>query len=111
MEYFYIAFPFFVIGLIEILKYNRWYSVVFLTFFSLLMVLFAGLRDGSIVGTDSPAYFRNYFYGYWDVEWGYKYLNILFSKILNLPYNTFLIFLNGISLFLLSRFIKNMSFF
>lgn len=90
----------------EIIKYNKWFSTLFLIFFSIVMILFVGLRDGCSVGTDSPAYCYNYLVGYWNVEFGYMFLNTLFSQVLNVNYTIFLLFINSLSLILIARFIK-----
>lgn len=105
MEYFFLAILFWIFTILEQMKYNRGVSKIFLGIFSIIMILFVGLRDGSIVGTDSPAYYTNYLYKYWDVEYGYKYLNMIFSEN-GIHYNIFLLFINGISIYNISKFIK-----
>lgn len=105
MEYFFLAILFWIFTILEQMKYNRGVSKIFLGIFSVIMILFVGLRDGSIVGTDSPAYYTAYLYKYWDVEYGYKYLNMIFSEN-DIHYNIFLLFINGISIYNISKFIK-----
>lgn len=90
---------------LDSIKYNKWFSQFFLIFFCVILILFAGLRDGTVVGTDSPAYYANYIYNFWETEPGYKYLNKFFSSN-DLPYNFFLLFLNTISLILMGKFFK-----
>lgn len=106
MIYLFLGAIFILFSFMEIIKYKKWFSTFFLTVFCVVLVLFAGLRDGSVVGTDSPQYFLNYKYNFWETEYGYKYLNLFFSNYLQLNYNIFLLFLNGISLFLIGKYIK-----
>jgi hypothetical protein len=106
MIYLFIGAIFILFSFMEIIKYEKWFSTLFLTVFCIVLVLFAGLRDGSVVGTDSPAYFLNYKYNFWETEYGYKYLNLFFSNYLQCNYNIFLLFLNSISLFLIGKYIK-----
>jgi len=96
---------------VEILKYNKWFSNLFLIFFSIIMILFVGLRDGCTVGTDSPAYCFNYIAGFWSTEFGYEFLNTFFSKVLHADYTVFLLFINSLSLILIAKFIKLNSYF
>ncbi|WP_164466984.1 EpsG family protein [Chryseobacterium taklimakanense] len=90
----------------EALKYNRWFSLASLNIISIILLLFAVLRDGSIVGTDSPAYFLNYKYDFWQTEPAYKFLNRFFSRTLAVQYNWFLLFLNSISLLLIAKYLR-----
>lgn len=83
------------IGLIE-KKNNRF----FLGILTLFLVLFASLRDR--VGTDWPAYADFYQYGVHNVEVGYAFINNLFSEI-GLPFYMFLIFINCISIGLITK--------
>ena len=69
------------------------------------MLLLVGLRDGRVVGLDSPAYYEFYLEQLPSVEVGYKYLNYFFSS-LGLNYNIFLLFINFIILFNISKFIR-----
>ncbi|WP_312194491.1 EpsG family protein [Sphingobacterium multivorum] len=112
MEYIVIGGFFCVLSFIEILKYNRFYSSIILLFFSVVMILFVSLRNGEVVGTDSPAYFFNYIYPFdFTVEYGYKYVAAFFSKVLNADYTIFLIFINTLSIFLISSALKRNSYF
>jgi hypothetical protein len=52
---------------------------------------FASLRDGTIVGTDSPAYYSNYVSPYWETNRGIDF-EFLFSQNLKANYNVFLLF-------------------
>ena len=76
------------------------YSLIFI---SISMVLFAALRDK--VGTDWDAYFEFYKNTTDRVEIGYSSINNLFS-FLNIPYNFFLFFINGLSVSLIFLFLK-----
>lgn len=105
--YYYVAFILILLSLFELIDKSALYKRIALVTGSLLMVLFAGLRYQ--VGTDWDAYFINYKLYYWDTEWGYKYLNLFFSKHLDAPFNVFLLFYNGVSLLLITKFIKNLS--
>ena len=90
---------------IEINAKNRnFFKIVFFVLL-FLMLLFVGLRDGRIVGMDSPAYYEFYLDQLPSVEVGYKYLNYFFSS-LGLNYNIFLLFINFIILFNISKFIR-----
>lgn len=112
MEYFLIGIFFLILSLIEVIRYNRFYSTVILYLFSIVLILFAGLRDGTIVGTDSPAYFRNYQYPLsYEVEYGYRYLAAFFSKTLDANYNLFLIVINALSIGLIAHSLKKNSYF
>ena len=112
MAYFFIGLLMFLFTSLEQLKYNKVFSRIFLGIFTFILILFAGLRDGSSVGTDSPAYFFNYKFPYdYNVEFGYKYLSILFSKVFEANYNVFLIFLNALSIYLISNSLKRNSYF
>ena len=59
MEYLFIGFILLFLSTLEIAKRNRYYSSFALVFCSTVMVLFVGLRNGTLVGTDSPAYYEN----------------------------------------------------
>lgn len=112
MEYITLGFFFLFLSSLEILKNSRIYSYLVLFFCSCIMVLFVGTRDGAIVGTDSPTYFYNYQYPTeFIAEFGYKYIAIFFSKVLNANYNIFLLFINGVSIFLISQSLKRNSVF
>ena len=112
MIYNIIACFFLILSLIEVIKYNKLYSYIIVGLFAVVMILFAGLRDGSSVGTDSRAYFFNYRYPFdYPVEYGYKYLAIFFSKMLDANYNLFLLVVNALSLSLITASIKKNSYF
>ena len=102
MAYFFISLLMFFFTSLEQLKYNKVFSRIFLGIFTFILILFVGLRDGTSVGTDSPAYYANYLYKFWDVEYGYKFLNEFFSTN-DINYNIFLILINTISLFNISK--------
>lgn len=105
MEYLFIGFILLFLSTLEIAKRNRFYSSFALVFCSIVMVLFVGLRNGTLVGTDSPAYYENYTHKLWTVEYGYRYLSWLFASN-DIHYNIFLIFINAVSLYNITRFIK-----
>ena len=98
---------------LEIISKNRnFFKIVFFVLL-FLMLLLVGLRDGRVVGMDSPAYYEFYLDQLPSVEIGYKYLNYFFSS-LGLNYNIFLIrpktlffknFLNGPFNFLMLIFL------
>lgn len=90
---------------LEIISKNRnFFKIVFFVLL-FLMLLLVGLRDGRVVGMDSPAYYEFYLDQLPSVEIGYKYLNYFFSS-LGLNYNIFLLFINFIILFNISKFIR-----
>lgn len=90
---------------LEIISKNRnFFKVVFFALL-LLMLLMVGLRDGKVVGMDSPAYYEFYLEKLPSVELGYKYLNYLFSS-LQINYNIFLLFINFFILYNISKFIR-----
>ena len=89
---------------IEAYGKSKKFSNYSLIFISISMVLFASLRDK--VGTDWDAYFEFYTDTTDRVEIGYSYINNLFS-FLNIPYNIFLFFINGLSVSLIFLFLKN----
>ncbi|MFX1667560.1 EpsG family protein [Riemerella anatipestifer] len=105
MAYIVIAIFLLLLNLMELLKYNKQFSRLLMFFGIAILLLFVGLRDGSIVGIDSPAYYANYLLKYWEVEYGYRYMNNLFSSN-GINYNIFLLVINAISLYNISRFIK-----
>lgn len=105
MIYLLFGFIFSIFSFLEIISKNRvFFKIIFFTFL-LLMLLLVGLRDGGIVGVDSPAYYEFYLDQLPSVEVGYKYLNYFFSS-LGLNYNIFLLFINFIILFNISKFIR-----
>jgi len=88
------------------LKSKR-FSYISLIYCSFFLILFAGLRDGA--GTDWQAYLD--FYNYkieGNVEFGYKFLNNIFSE-LSIPYNYYLLFINSISIGFIFYFLKKNS--
>lgn len=105
--YFILAFLLIFLSIFELIDKSPLYKKVALFIGAFVMVLFAGLRYQ--VGTDWDAYFVNYKLNYWDTEWGYKYLNLFFSKYLQAPFNLFLLVINAVSLFLISKYIKNLA--
>ena len=112
MEYLLIGCFFLLLSTIEVIKYNKFYSYLMLILCSIIMILFAGLRDGTIVGTDSPAYFYNYQYPLdYEAEYGYKYLAAFFSKTLDANYNLFLLVINTLSIGLIATSLKKNSYF
>lgn len=105
MEYFLVAILFLMFVTLEQLKNSIAFSKMVLWLFSLIIIFFVGLRDGRIVGTDSPAYYENYLNKYWEVEYGYRYLNLLFSSN-DIHYNFFLLFINTIAIFNIVKFVN-----
>ena len=105
--YFILASLLIILSILELIDRSTLYKKSALFVATFCMLLFAGLRYE--VGTDWDAYFINYKLFYWNTEWGYKYLNLFFSKILDVPFNLFLLFYNAISLYLITRYIKNLS--
>ncbi|WP_295200736.1 EpsG family protein [uncultured Chryseobacterium sp.] len=67
---------------------------------SLSLILLASLRDG--VGTDWKSYYNFYIYGASDIEVGYATLNNFFSAQ-GFSFNFFLLIVNVLSIFLISR--------
>jgi hypothetical protein len=104
--YFIVGFILVLFCLQGLIDKSQLYKNITLIVGCVIMLLFVSLRDGSIVGTDSPAYFDNYKYNFWTTEFGYKYLNLIFSEYLQVNYTVFLFFINGISLFLMYHFIQ-----
>lgn len=105
--YFIVAFLLILLSVFELIDKSQRYKNVALFIGAFTMVLFAGLRYQ--VGTDWDAYFLNYKLFYWETEWGYKYVNLFFSKTLEAPFNLFLLLYNALSLYLVSRYIKALS--
>lgn len=105
--YFILASLLILLSVIEFIDKSTLYKRIALFIGAFAMVLFAGLRYQ--VGTDWDAYFLNYKLQQWDTEWGYKYLNLFFSKYLQAPFNLLLITINLVSLYLISKYIKNLS--
>ncbi len=110
MSYLFLGFILSILSFFEIIAKDKRVFKIIWFFLIVFMVLFVGFRDGTIVGTDSPAYFRYYIEKLPPVELGYKYINYLFSDI-GLSYTLFLLFINLISLFNVGRFIKLNSFY
>ncbi len=105
MPYLVIGFVFTVLSFLEIIaKDKRIFKIIFIIF-SILLILLVGLRDGTSVGTDSPAYYQFYLDRNPAVELGYKLINDFFSS-LGINYNIFLLCLNSILILNISRFIK-----
>lgn len=86
---------------IEILAKPKFSSKTVLGVLSVILILFAGLRDK--VGADWEAYYDFYQFGTDSVEIGYATLNNFFSKS-GVNYNLFLILLNSFSLYLMFHF-------
>lgn len=107
--YLYVAIIITLFSCVEMIIKSKKSAVIFL-FLPLILwlIFFVGLRDGSVVGIDSPAYYEFYKEIYPSVEFGYKWLNALFSSN-ELPYNIFLLFLNFIAIGLFSYFLKKSS--
>lgn len=105
MIYLFIGIIFIVLAYIEAIGRDQQFSHISLTSLLFVLLLFAGLRHN--VGTDWYAYLD--FYQDTSeterVEPGYSILNNTFSR-LSIPYNVFLIFVNGISLWLMYVFFK-----
>lgn len=108
MIYYIFASFLIVLSFIELYVDNNKFKNAVLVIMSICMILLVGLRDGSIVGIDSPAYYRFYETELSSVEVGYSLLNNFFSSI-HAPYNLFLIFINSISLYFIYKFIKQNS--
>lgn len=105
--YFILASLLIVLSILELIDRSLLYKKTALFIAAFCMVLFAGLRYE--VGTDWDAYFINYKLFYWETEWGYKYINLFFSKILEAPFNVFLLLYNAVSIFLIAKYIKHLS--
>ena len=82
---------------------SKQFSNFFLIILSFVLVLFAGLRDK--VGTDWDAYFDFYKYSTDKVEIGYATLNNFFSSF-SISYNIFLLFINGVSIMFIYKFLE-----
>ena len=67
---------------------------------SLILILIAGFRDR--VGTDWNSYYNFYIYGATNIELGYATLNDFFSSQ-GFSFNFFLLVINALSVFLISR--------
>lgn len=93
---------------IELIENSKLFSVLALIFFSVVLIFFAGLRDG--VGTDWKAYYNFYVRTTKDVEFAYASLNNFFSS-LGLSYNVFLVITNLISVGLIAGFLYRHSYF
>lgn len=110
MLYFILGFILGLFSFLEIISKNRsFFKIVFFTLL-FLMLLLVGLRDGKVVGMDSPAYYEFYINQLPSVEVGYKYLNFVFSS-LGFNYNIFLLFINFFILFNISKFIRYNSYY
>jgi hypothetical protein len=92
-----------ILSYVEAILKSKIFSNYFLIIFSFVLVLFAGLRDN--VGTDWDAYFDFYKYSTDKVEIGYATLNNFFGS-LSISYNIFLLFINGVSIILLYKFLE-----
>ena len=87
----------------EAISKSKLFSKYFSIILSFILVLFAGLRNN--VGTDWDAYFDFYKYSTDKVEIGYATINNFFGW-LSIPYNIFLLFINGVSIILIYKFLK-----
>lgn len=105
MQYLFIGFIFSILSFLEIITKDKKIFKIFFVILVCILILLVGLRDGSIVGTDSPAYYQFYLDKNPPVEIGYRLINDLFSS-LNINYNVFLLFLNGVLIWNISKFIK-----
>lgn len=105
--YFVVAFILIFFAVFELIDRSKIYKNIALFICGFVLVFFAATRYD--VGTDWDAYYINYKIFYWDVEWGYKYLNLIFSKYFEAPYYVFLFFLNALSLYLICKYIKELS--
>ena len=110
MLYLSLGFLLLISSFIEIFIKDRGISKTIFIVLAIFLVLFVGLRDGSVVGTDSPAYYLFYKDIYPDVEVGYKYINAFFASQ-GFKYNVFLIFINALALNNLRKFIQNNSYY
>ena len=105
MIYILSGFIFSIFSFLEIItKDKKKFKIIFFILI-LFMIFFVSLRDGTIVGTDSPVYYQFYLDTLPPVEIGYKYLNTIFSNI-GFQYNFFLLFINSIIMINIARFIK-----
>lgn len=91
---------------LEALAKPKFSSKTVLGVLSVVLILFAGLRDK--VGTDWAAYYDFYKFGTDRVEIGYVAVNNFFSG-LGINYNLFLIVLNSFSLYLMFQFFNKNS--
>lgn len=105
MIYLYLGIAFSIMSFLEIFSKDRHLKFFLFYYFVLFLILFAGLRDGTSVGTDSPAYYQFYLTKNPTVEVGYKIINDFFSSM-SIDYNIFLLCLNFVLLFNISKFIK-----
>lgn len=96
----------FILVLFEIFLKNKKLNKLNYYLVLILLIFFAGLRDN--VGTDWEAYYSFYKNKVYDVEYGYAFLNNLFSD-LKVNYNIFLIILNLLSVILIFKYIKKNS--
>ena len=110
MMYLFLGFILSFLAFLEIIARDK--RIFKFLFFALLLVLilFVSLRDGSLVGTDSPAYYRFYSDINPSVEVGYKFLNISFFRE-GFSYNFFLFFINALVLFNIGKYIRLNSFY
>lgn len=105
MIYLFLGFLLSIFTFLEIISRDKKIFYVIFVLLIILLILFVGLRDGTTVGIDSPAYYGFYSEKNANVEYGYKFLNIFFSQN-NMPYNIFLLTINSIALINLGRYIK-----
>ena len=98
MIYLIFVIPFLFTSIVDVIQNKR--NNIILTLSAVFLILFAGLRDG--VGTDWPAYKHFYQYGVDNVEIGYAFINNFF-KSLDFPFYIFLIFINFISIGLITK--------
>lgn len=106
MIYLLIGFLFIVLVYVEVITKDRVFSKNALLFACIVMWLLAGLRHN--VGADWNSYFKFYQDTTDAVEIGYATLNNIFSN-LSVPYNIFLLFINGFSLILMYVFLRKHS--
>lgn len=108
MIYLFIGVIIILLAYIEVIGESRRFSHNSLIGITIVLLLLAGLRDK--VGADWDAYL--YFYQNIEesdrVEIGYALINNAFSE-LSIPYNFFLLFVNGISLLLMCLFLEKNS--
>lgn len=90
---------------LEIFVKNKKLFIIVFYIILLSMIFLVGFRNGLVVGTDSPVYYDFYIEKYPEVEIGYKYINAFFSSM-GLSYNFFLLCINSIALYSISKFIK-----
>lgn len=110
MIYLFLGFGFTVLSLLEIISNNRKVFKIIFFFLGAILILFSGLRDGANVGIDSPVYYRFYLEKNPPVEFGYKLINDFFSNM-DFNYNVFLIFINMVIIYNISKFIRLNSYF